>query len=265
MQKTTILFFILLYTFQGYSQQNLDTEAIVTDRPDLTESSRTVPHKSIQIETGFLMFIEQPSISSEFPVTIYQFPTTLVRVGFYKNVELRVFNQLVNERTNNPSTPLNERSTYGVDNLQLGTKINLTTEKGLRPEIAVLSHVVLPLGTDEFKNAKTLFNLVLSLSHSLSDKLSLGYNLGWTTDDINPKGTGTYTLAFGYPISSKLGFYLEGYGALKNMETATLGIDGGFTYLLNNNIQLDASAGKSLTAENYFFSAGFSWLIPGVF
>jgi len=265
MQKRFLFSLIILYTSKGFAQQSLEDTTIITDRPDLTESSRAVPYKSIQIETGFLMLVEKPSESSEFSTTLYQFPTTLVRFGFLKNAELRIFNQFVNERANNPSTPFNERSTYGIDNLQIGTKINLTTEKGLRPEIALLSHVVLPFGTDDFKNAKTLFNFVFSLSHTLSNKLSLGYNLGWTTDNINANGTGTYTLVFGYTISPKIGFYTEAYGLLKNLETGTLGLDGGVTYLLNNKIQLDLSVARSVSEENYFFSTGFSWLIPEVF
>ena len=127
MQKTFLFSLIILFTSQGFAQQSLGDATIITDRPDLTESSRAVPYKSIQIETGFLMFVENPSVSSEFSTTLYQFPTTLVRFGLLKNAELRIFNQFVNERDNNPSTPSNDRSTYGVDNLQVGTKINLTT------------------------------------------------------------------------------------------------------------------------------------------
>jgi len=50
--------------------QKTDTTTIVTDRPDLTESSRAVPHKSIQIETGILMFVNQPTEPTEFKLSI---------------------------------------------------------------------------------------------------------------------------------------------------------------------------------------------------
>lgn len=265
MNKILLTSLLLISMLRAYSQTELIHEAIVTDRPDLTESSRTVPHRSIQIETGLLMFVEKSTDPSEFKTTLYQFPATLVRLGFFKNVELRLFNQFINEQSDNPSLPLEDRSVYGIDNLQIGTKINLTTQKGLRPEIAFLSHIVLPIGSSEFKNNKPLVNVVFSLSHTLSDKFSLGYNLGWTSDNTNENGTGTYTLALGYTISPKFSFYLEGYGLLKNLVTPTLGIDGGFTFLLNNKIQLDVSAGKSLTSHNYFLSTGFSLLIPEVF
>lgn len=263
MQKTILLSFSILIANLAYSQNERSQEAIITDRPDLTESSRTVPHHSLQFEAGLLMFVNEPTSTSEFKNTLYQLPAVLARFGLFKNVELRLFNQFVNEKNSNPT--LKEKSVYGIDNLQIGTKINLLTEKGLRPEIALISHVVFPLGSEQFKNDKTLINFVFSLSHSLSEKFSLGYNLGWTSDNINANGTGLYTLAVGYSITSKLGFYAEGYGVLKNLETATLGIDGGFTYLLNSNIQLDISAGKGLTENNHFFSAGFSWLLPEVF
>ncbi len=122
----------------------------------LTESSRAVPHKSIQIETGVLMFVEQPTEPTEFKTTLYQFPAVLARIGLFKNVELRIFNQFINEKTHNPSLPKKQRSTYGMDNVQVGTKINLTTESGLRPEIALLSHIVLPVGNQQPEHNKPL-------------------------------------------------------------------------------------------------------------
>jgi len=152
-----------------------------------------------------------------------------------------------------------------MDNVQVGTKINLTTEKGLRPEIALLSHIVLPVGNQQPENNTPLVNLIFSLSHTLSNKFSLGYNLGWSSDNVHQNGIGIYTVALGYSISDNLGFFIEGYGFVNNLETATLSVDGGFTYLLSPKIQLDISAGKGISENNYFLSAGFSILIPQVF
>ena len=260
MIKFLTLFHLFLLSNLIWAQQETDS-IIITDRPDLTESSITVPYKSIQLETGLLVFVDDASNTSEFKTTLYQFPAILIRYGLFKNIELRVFNQFVKESVNNPLIPNKERSTYGIDNLQLGTKINLVKENGIWPEIAILSHVVLPLGSANFKNAKTLANIVFSLSHTVSNRFSIGYNLGWTTDGVNQNGSGTYTFAMGYGVSKKVGCYLEMYGLLKNMESLTIGFDGGFTYLISNNMQLDLSAGRGVSENNYFFSAGYSVLI----
>lgn len=259
MLKIIFLCNIVLISSCAWAQQE-EASVIVTDRPDLTESSRTVPHKSVQLETGVVMLVEEATTTSEYKTTLYQFPALLVRFGLFKNIELRAFNQFVNQTSQNPLLTINERSTYGVDNLQLGTKINLRTAQGIWPEIAVLSHVVLPLGSAEFKNKKTLVNIILSLSHTLSNKFSLGYNVGWTSDGINKNGTGTYTAALGYALSNKFGCFFEGYGLLKNMQTPTIGFDGGLTYLLTRNMQIDISAGRGVTEKNYFLSAGYSVL-----
>ncbi|MCF6359167.1 MAG: transporter [Cyclobacteriaceae bacterium] len=264
MFKYQLLSLIMLVSSLSFAQK-ADTITIVTDRPDLTESSRAVSHKSIQVETGIIMFVEQPTEPTAFKTTLVQFPAVLARIGLFKNVELRLFNQFIKEKTHNPSLPEKQRSTYGMDNFQIGTKINLTTEKGLWPEIALLSHLVLPVGSQQLENDKALVNFIFSLSHTLSNKFSLGYNLGWSSDNTNPNGTGIYTMALGYSISEKLGVFMECYGLLSNLETATLGFDGGFTYLLSPKMQLDVSAGKGISENNYFLSAGFSILIPQVF
>lgn len=74
------LFFIasMLISFNITAQEKVPTETIITDRPDLTESSRAVPHKSLQIETGFLMDVINPDRSDIFKTTVYSFPTPLI-------------------------------------------------------------------------------------------------------------------------------------------------------------------------------------------
>ena len=64
-----------------------DVPDLVTDRPDQTESSLTVPRKTFQIETGFVF--------EKFNYDQYEFEnwgiaTTLIRYGLLDNLELRL-------------------------------------------------------------------------------------------------------------------------------------------------------------------------------
>jgi hypothetical protein len=47
--------FILILTITTiYAKAQNEAPELITDRPDQTESSTVVPHKSLQIETGFV-------------------------------------------------------------------------------------------------------------------------------------------------------------------------------------------------------------------
>lgn len=250
----------MLFNFSLSAQDSLQITIINTDRPDLTESSRAVPHKSLQIETGFLMDVINPESSDKFKTTIYSFPTPLIRWGLFKGIELRLFNTLISTKNEDPTLSLNDRKSFGVGNLTVGTKIDLATEKGLRPEMAILVHFNFPTGGHKISPDRFVFNSSLSFSNTLSEKFSVGYNLGWFNGDENKNGNGFYTLAIGYSISQKFGMYVEAYGFFPNLNSATISLDGGFTYLLKPHMQFDISAGKGITFDTYFISFGFSVL-----
>lgn len=248
-----------------YAQDSLITPIINTDRPDLTESSRAVPARSLQIETGFLMDVINPKSADAYKTTLYSFPTPLIRWGLFKGIELRLFNTLISSNVEDPTIPVDERKSFGIGNLSIGTKIDLLKEKGIRPEMALIAHINLPTGSHEVSPDQVIFNISMSLSNTLSHKFSLGYNLGWFNGGNNDNGNGYYTLALGYGISPKFGVYIEGYGFFPNLNSATISIDGGFTYLLKPHMQFDISGGKGITFDTYFISFGFSVLFAQIY
>lgn len=56
--------------------------------------------------------------------------------------------------------------------------------------------------------------------------------------------------------------FVEPYGEWVSFGGILLNVDTGLTYLLSNNMQLDASFGIGVTEQMHFFSFGFSWNIP---
>ncbi len=92
--------------------------------------------------------------------------------------------------------------------------------------------------------------------------MTLGGNLGY-----NYLGTGdgdfVYTLVYGFPINDKFGLYIEPYGQVTNLETFTLNINSGMTYLLNPRMQFDISYGTGILERMNYVTAGFSFLIEG--
>jgi hypothetical protein len=87
------------------------------------------------------------------------------------------------------------------------------------------------------------------------------YGINW--DGFSPNPTTGYTLAFGYAITDQLNCYVEPYGFLTNNGEELHLVNGGFTYLVNDNFQLDLTGGFGLNEEapDNFISCGASFLL----
>ena len=79
------LFIFLVLTVTAKAQNK--TPELITGRPDQTESSIIVPHKSLQIETGFVLENDETDLVNQ---TAFTYNTTLLRYGLFENFELRL-------------------------------------------------------------------------------------------------------------------------------------------------------------------------------
>ena len=101
------------------------------------------------------------------------------------------------------------------------------------------------------------------MQHTLSEKMSFSYNLGAEWDGLSSHPNFIYTIATGYSFTNKLGSYIELFGFAPQKEIANHSLDGGFTYLINNNFMLDLSSGIGITnnAPDHYVALGFSFRI----
>ena len=231
--------FFLLTTPLAYSQ------IIITDRPDQTESSSTIPIKSLQFETGIL--IESIKIEKQFLT-----PTILSRYGLTKNLELRLLTQYESLKNK-----INYEKIEGISDLEIGTKIQLYKKESSPTEIAFISHLVLPTAPKKLSNDKIGTINKLSISHSISELFGIGYNIGY---DFLGSGNGdfTYSLAISYSISNTFGVYIEPFGKYLNLEKHESNFNSGITYLLHDNFQLDISYGVGINHSMKYFAFGSS-------
>ena len=111
---------------------------IVTDRPDQTESSSTVGKGNLQIEAGLLI-----GFAGEDENAIRQIlaPTTLFRYGITEGIELRLLSQL-------ESIKIRDQMAQGISDIEIGAKIQLFQKEESRFEIAFLSHLLVPTGSE---------------------------------------------------------------------------------------------------------------------
>jgi hypothetical protein len=237
--------FVLIWTqsFFGMSQE------IVTDRPDQTESSSTVPSRSLQVESGILVKISETNNLKEQQILL---PTNLFRLGLTNGIELRLLSQF--ESTHGDFGRAN-----GISDLEIGTKIQLYRKEHVGFEAAFVTHLVLPTGSSQLTNSTYASISKLSISHGLTENLSLGYNFGYNYFGKH-KGDATYSVALGYSLSDKLGVYFEPYGQLSAPSTWVSNADGGFTFLIQENMQFDFSFGTGLNHRMNYLSVGLSWI-----
>ena len=143
---------------------------LITDRPDVTESSATVPSGAFQVETGAGFSRSDAGGTESFSII-----GGLVRFGIAENLELRAGSSLLSETTESMGS---KETTSGLGSLLLGGKIRILEEGPGSPEAAILAHLHLPVGEDVFRPRKTEPELIASLSKPLSETVSFGSNLG---------------------------------------------------------------------------------------
>ena len=242
---TVILFFSHLSLFAQ------DTP-IDTDRPDQTESAVLVPVKWMQFEAGF-NFQKNNNDEKEFLI-----PTLLSKYGLSKRIELRIITTL---KINSSVSTFGTINETGLDVAELGAKMALWEEKKLLPKISFIFHLGIPaFSSATFKPPAIAPNFRFTMQHTLSEKISLGYNLGCEWDDYTNGPAYIYTLALGYAPARKWYTYIEGFGAFKKQISPEHNIDGGLAYFISNNFKIDLSSGVGLThtAVQWYIALGVS-------
>lgn len=186
-----IICLILLNTVNVFSQE------LITDRPDQTESSVTVPAGSLQIETGISLSYDEVDYISVRNIVV---PASLFRLGITKGIELRIGSQF-------ESYKAKAESVDGIGDIEIGAKVQLLKNEIMNTEIAFLSHLVVPSGTNKLSNGRVGTVNKLAISHAINDDAGLGYNIGYNYFG-HGHGDLTFSTVLGYSINEKnRGFY----------------------------------------------------------
>lgn len=253
---------------------------IDTDRPDFTESPNVVPAGALQIESGFIWENgEQEFCRSTETYRNITVNTTLFRYGLTDRFELRLNTNFLNQQVDVWLIPYNHSpcslpdgygnwapdtlvNRSGFNPFFVGFKTNLF--KSERISLGFLGHVYLPFAAGEvFGINHYTPEFLFPMSIGLTNKLDLAIQWSMRWDGETARSTTGYTLAFSYALSDKLKCYVEPYGYIVENSGENHRINGGFTYLVNNNFQLDLTGGAGLTesAPNSFIGCGFSVLL----
>jgi len=235
-------------------------EPLASDRPDFTEASVTVGRGVRQLEMGYTYFHDDVGNTS---TTSHSYPEFLFRVGVLTDwLELRVgWNYASLKENFGPLT----RSTSGSEDLYLGIKLGLTPQRGILPEMALVPQMTVPTGHSAFTADKVLPGLNWLYGWDINDWLSTAgstqVNLAVDGDIGHELAEFAQSWTIGYTLTEKLGAYTEWFvispAGAETVRTEHY-LDGGFTYRVTNNLQLDVRAGKGLSgaATDYFVGTG---------
>lgn len=248
--KHVLVLFLCLSWLGGFAQTE-EPGPIETDRPDQTETPALVPAGLFQAELGAAYEKADDSLSN------FIHPNALLKFGLNKSLELRLIIE--------PSTvKFGEQTETGLAPIALGLKVRLLEEKGLLPKTSLIAHVSIPdAATDNFQTEKFAPDFRFVMAHTVSEKVKFSYNLGAEWDGFTSDPTYIYTVAPGFALSDKWGAFIEAYGFVQPDNKPDHRLDGGFTYLVKNNVQLDLSGGFGLSSisPDYFVAAGYSFRI----
>jgi len=248
-------------------------DPIVTDRPDFTESTEAVPIGRFQLEAGYTFTRDrQDAVLAREHTT----PEMLLRIGLMKNIELRLgwdgytyTHTRENERVNVNGT--NRRVTtrdwqQGANDLSIGAKFKLLEQDGWIPHFGIITAMTVPTGSANVSSNDVDPELILAWAYDVNDWFSIAGNVGLATPTTEPGHRFFQTsasLSFAFAITDEWGAYVEYFGFYPNdrhTDAAHL-VNGGFTYLITNNLQLDWRIGMGLSdqAPDVFTGAGISF------
>lgn len=228
-----------------FSQKIMYIEA---DRPDQTETPSIVPKGMFQVEAGF-SYIQ----NKEYDHTL-DLPSALWKYGVNENFELRLLSEFTIDENY-----LEKQN--GFTPILIGFKVKLCEENGIQPKASFIGHISIPnVASSQYKTDFIAPEFRFTLQHTLTDNLTLGYNLGCAWDGSLPSPTYLYTVTTGFTLTEKLSSYVELFGFTQSKESLSHNFDGGMTYLITDNFMVDLSSGIGLTntAPQYFVAIGFS-------
>lgn len=227
---------------------------IITDRPDFTESAMVVPRGSYQLESGIARISQNKSLS---PLD-WSMPNVLLRSGINDKLELRMF---MNNSVLRSNTTPNVQSS-GLNNFEIGFKYAFKEKEDVT-QLGLMGHWVLP--TDDFSRSYDYNNYLIGLlgSSVLGKHWSVGYNLVYQARN-SIEDIAFATISFVDAINDKWSFFIEFKGEMDFNQYQRGFLHSGFTYLVNENMQLDFSYANSADVDgdrSNLLSSGLSFLI----
>lgn len=233
-------------------------EPLESDRPDFTEASSTVGLHRFQIESGYTY-----TRSADGPTATdkHDLPEMLLRYGVAERLELRLSwdeGMIFQRETDRATGRVADES--GSTDVEFGLKYAVSKQQGVRPQSAMIAAVRAPVGSPPFGGQQVGVRLNYCYSWEFTKKLSLNCSTGnlWTSEAGDRFSTFFQSASLEYDLTERLHCFNEWYGQFRcgaDDNRTQQYYDGGFTFLITPNLQVDWRAGWGLSdASDRFFT-----------
>jgi hypothetical protein len=235
-------------------------EPLISDRPDFTEASATVGRGVLQVEMGYTYSRDKDGGDI---FEAHSYPETLFRLGVGAEwFELRLAYNHGTQRLSTAGGPF--ASTTGAEDLYLGAKLGLTMQRGIFPEMALVPQMTVPTGHSAFTADDSLPGANWLYGWDITENIGTGGSTQ-INKSIDDDGTRYYEVAqswtVNFALTDRLGTYTEWFMFAPSGASGAKPqyyFDGGFTFSVNNDLQLDVRGGAGLNgaATDYFLGSG---------
>jgi hypothetical protein len=232
---------------------------LASDRPDFTEASSCVGLRRVQVEGGYTYIRDN---ASAVLTSAHSFPETLFRIGMFTEwFELRIaWNYGINLEQGNIVSNIFE----GGEDLYLGCKLALTEQDGWKPEMALLPQMNVPAGHRELTSGEVEPGINWLYGWDVTERVAMGAStqVNRAHDDADVfYAEFAQSFTINWTLTEKLKGFTESFAFFPAGAATALPeyyFDGGFTYLVHKNLQLDIRAGVGLNdaADDFFGGSG---------
>ena len=254
MKNSIVLLVFSLISSSLFGQYN---ETIRTARPGQAVAPFTTGKYVFQVQSG-ITYTDFDDSNFNIDGNSQDF-FTVIRYGLLENFELRSafgFNKLTTNSELANSIP----DPSGFSLLAIGIRYNIVNGEGFKPSFGFQTDLNLNVVDEEYNPDEIAHRFMLIHSQQLSETFGLTTNwaIAWNGNDNTP--IGTYVLNISFPLSERLGSFVENYGQINNGEI-DMRWDTGLGYLVNNDFFLDMSVGYGSNngVTDWFVDAGISW------
>lgn len=221
---------------------------MATDRPDKTESPYTVDAGRFQIETDLIAYThdrEDGVTTRAFDVMPFN-----LKIGLTSSTDL----QLVYGTYSHVRVSAGDRGTDdGTGDFVVRLKHNLWGNDGGVTAFALMPFIKIPTNTMKSLNDDVEGGLILPLAIDLGRGMGLGLmtevDILRTEDGRGYEPTFINSATVSVELTERLGTYVEAYAerSAEGGADTVVTLNGGFTYAVTENLQLDAGANVGMT------------------
>lgn len=224
-------------------------DTISADRPDFTEGTGLIPPGHVQVEGGVTLARVEDADST----TLGEL---LVRFGIGERSEARIglgsYTRVEDDFA----------SVSGFEDPALEIKYRFTDDAGElapgQPAVALVLGTSVPVGDKDLTDDEWVPAAVFAFDWDLG-RFGVGANLGGSYEAGDDRFVQAFgSLTAGYDWTDRLGTYIEWYGFSEEEKDgpSTHYVDGGITFLINNDLIVDARIGTGLNDADPDWYAG---------